>query len=151
MKPLIIVLSILLSAQRYQPVIQDDVSRDPVIEEIQPAPAQIPLESVPAPLPPPSPKPAVFSQSLSEWLYRLRICESGGDYQTNTGNGYYGAYQFSAATWNHWNTGYSRADLAPPSVQDATIVKNTKASKGGLASQNPGCYQKGGLSQFPPE
>jgi len=29
----------------------------------------------------------------------LRNCEAGGNYQENTGNGYYGAYQFSAATW----------------------------------------------------
>jgi hypothetical protein len=26
-------------------------------------------------------------------------CESGGNPGTNTGNGYYGAYQFSLATW----------------------------------------------------
>ena len=37
--------------------------------------------------------------SLSGWLLTLRLCESGGNYQTNTGNGYYGAYQFSIATW----------------------------------------------------
>lgn len=90
------------------------------------------------------------SGSLGQWLYTLRMCESGGNYKINTGNGYYGAYQFSAATWNHWKTGYARADLAPPSVQDATIIKNTKASSGGLATQNPGCYKKHGLSQFPP-
>jgi hypothetical protein len=30
---------------------------------------------------------------------RLRNCESGGNYATNTGNGYYGAYQFNAGTW----------------------------------------------------
>lgn len=91
-----------------------------------------------------------YSSSLNEWLRALRMCESGGNYQINTGNGYYGAYQFSLSTWNHWKTGYARADLAPPEVQDATIVKNTIASKGGLASQNPGCYKKLGLSQFPP-
>jgi hypothetical protein len=31
---------------------------------------------------------------------RLRACESGGDYSRNSGNGYYGAYQFSASTWH---------------------------------------------------
>ena len=31
--------------------------------------------------------------------YRLRMCESGGNYSTNTGNGYYGAYQFDLRTW----------------------------------------------------
>jgi hypothetical protein len=29
----------------------------------------------------------------------LRSCESHGDYAENTGNGYYGAYQFSLASW----------------------------------------------------
>ena len=33
------------------------------------------------------------------YLYRLRMCESGGNYSTDTGNGYYGAYQFSLSTW----------------------------------------------------
>jgi hypothetical protein len=30
---------------------------------------------------------------------RLRICESGNNYSINTGNGYYGAYQFDLQTW----------------------------------------------------
>ena len=30
----------------------------------------------------------------------IAACESGGNYSTNTGNGYYGAYQFSQSTWN---------------------------------------------------
>lgn len=29
----------------------------------------------------------------------LRRCESGGNYQINTGNGYFGAYQFDLTTW----------------------------------------------------
>lgn len=91
-----------------------------------------------------------YSGSLGDWLRVLRTCESGGNYSINTGNGYYGAYQFSAPTWNSLNTGYARADLAPPDVQDAAIIANTNRSSGGLATQNPGCYQKHGLSQFPP-
>jgi hypothetical protein len=30
---------------------------------------------------------------------KLRNCEAGGNYTRNSGNGYYGAYQFSAGTW----------------------------------------------------
>jgi uncharacterized protein YabE (DUF348 family) len=82
-------------------------------------------------------------------LYKLRMCETGGRYDANTGNGYYGAYQFSAATWNRWNTGYARADLAPPAVQDEYVLKNAKASKGGFWSQHPGCSTKLGLPKFP--
>lgn len=93
--------------------------------------------------------------SLQTWLYKLRMCESGGNYQINTGNGYYGAYQFSQSTWDRvarqrLGIPYARADLAPPEVQDQAIIANTNLSKGGLATQNPGCYKKEGLSAFPP-
>lgn len=92
---------------------------------------------------------APVSGSLATWLYALRMCESHGNYQDNTGNGYYGAYQFSLSTWHR--IGYSGyPNEAPPSVQDEAIVKNTNLSKGGLASQNPGCYRKTGISAFPP-
>jgi uncharacterized protein YabE (DUF348 family) len=93
---------------------------------------------------------APVSGNLGSWLSKLRQCESGGNYQDNTGNGYYGAYQFSPGTWNTLNTGYARADLAPPSVQDAAIVRNTNRSGAGLAGQNPGCYRSTGISAFPP-
>lgn len=93
--------------------------------------------------------------SLQTWLYKLRMCESRGNYQTNTGNGYYGAYQFSQSTWNRiavqrMGVPYSRADLAPPEVQDQAIIVNTNLSSGGLATQNPGCYKSTGISAFPP-
>lgn len=93
--------------------------------------------------------------SLQTWLYKLRMCESGGNYQTNTGNGYYGAYQFSQSTWNRiarqrMGVTWERADLAPPEVQDQAIIVNTNLSSGGLASQNPGCFKKTGISAFPP-
>jgi uncharacterized protein YabE (DUF348 family) len=93
---------------------------------------------------------ASLGGALQEWLYELRMCESSGNYADDTGNGYYGAYQFSLGTWDKYNTGYSTANLAPPEVQDTTIIKNTEASSGGLATQNPGCYAKEGLSAFPP-
>jgi len=32
----------------------------------------------------------------------LRQCESGGDYGTDTGNGFYGGYQFTPGTWNEF-------------------------------------------------
>jgi hypothetical protein len=33
------------------------------------------------------------------WLARTRACESGGRYNTNTGNGFFGAYQFTVRSW----------------------------------------------------
>lgn len=92
---------------------------------------------------------APLNNSLAEWLYKLRTCESGGNYQDDTGNGYYGAYQFSLSSWER--LGYSGLPSnASPETQDTAIIQNTNASGGGLASQNPGCYYKEGLSAFPP-
>ena len=56
--------------------------------------------------------------SLASDFAALRSCESSGNYEDNTGNGYYGAYQFSLSTWD----GLGESGLpsqAPPDVQDA--------------------------------
>ena len=54
--------------------------------------------------------------TAADWL-ALRTCESSDNYQENTGNGYFGAYQFSQATWT--GLGYpGRPDQEPPSMQD---------------------------------
>ncbi len=52
---------------------------------------------------------------------RLRFCESGGDYTSNTGNGFYGAYQFLKSTWRSYApTPYNNMDPsdAPAEIQD---------------------------------
>jgi hypothetical protein len=71
----------------------------------------------------------------------LRLCEAGGDYTRNSGNGYYGAYQFSISTWGGYD-GYTRPDLAPPAVQDAA-AKATQAARGWYPW--PACARKLGL------
>lgn len=48
----------------------------------------------------------------------LRRCESGGNYATNTGNGYYGAYQFDLQTWQSVG-GTGLPSDAEPWEQDA--------------------------------
>ena len=65
-----------------------------------------------------------FSGSFSEALARLRSCE--GSYTSNTGNGYYGAYQFDKRTWGKYG-GYEVASEAPPSVQDEKAWETYKA------------------------
>jgi hypothetical protein len=59
-------------------------------------------------------------------LYRLRMCESGGNYRAVSASGAYrGAYQFSRGTWNSVARGflprYDGVDpaAAPPYIQDA--------------------------------
>ena len=52
----------------------------------------------------------------------LRKCESGGRYDLNTGNGYYGAYQFALGTWRKLGFQGVPSD-APASVQDEAARK----------------------------
>jgi hypothetical protein len=58
-----------------------------------------------------------FSGDFQAALAKLRGCEAGGRYDRNSGNGYYGAYQYDISTWGGY-MGYARADLAPGDVQD---------------------------------
>jgi hypothetical protein len=49
---------------------------------------------------------------------QLRTCESGNNYAENTGNGYFGAYQFSLSTWE--SLGLSGLpSQASPEAQDS--------------------------------
>lgn len=50
-------------------------------------------------------------------LERIRLRESGGNYATNTGNGYYGAYQFNLSTWRGVG-GSGLPSEASPAEQD---------------------------------
>ncbi len=75
------------------------------------------------------PTRAVNYASGSDGIFaRIRQRESGGNYATNTGNGYYGAYQYDLRTWSGY-AGYARPDLAPPAVQDAKAAE-TYAQRG---------------------
>jgi transglycosylase-like protein len=58
---------------------------------------------------------ATFNGSFAEALARLRSCE--GSYTSDTGNGYYGAYQFDKSTWGNFG-GYNNPAQAPADVQD---------------------------------
>lgn len=76
-----------------------------------------------------------------ENMLALRLCEAGNIYTRNSGNGYYGAYQFNVGTWGNWG-GYARPDLAPASVQDAKFLE-TYGRRGW--SPWPTCARKLGL------
>jgi hypothetical protein len=72
---------------------------------------------------------------------RLRACESGGNYATNTGNGFYGAYQFALGTWR--GLGYSGLPSEnPPQVQDEAAQRLQARSGWG---QWPACSRRLGL------
>jgi hypothetical protein len=56
------------------------------------------------------------------WLRSTRMCESGGRYSTNTGNGFYGAYQFTLGSWRAVG-GRRMPHLAEPAEQDYRAVR----------------------------
>jgi resuscitation-promoting factor RpfB len=107
----------------------------PVPVPVAPLPVTFPLSAGP-PIIPASTTPA----ASGVWA-RLRQCESGGNYATDTGNGYFGAYQFSEATWlGIGGTGYP--DDAPPAVQDQAAQRLQARSGWG---QWPACSRQLGL------
>ncbi|GAC1326024.1 MAG: hypothetical protein NVSMB13_10180 [Mycobacteriales bacterium] len=52
----------------------------------------------------------------------IRNCESGGNYAINTGNGFYGAYQFDLQTWRSVG-GTGLPSNASPATQDALAAR----------------------------
>ncbi|MHA3701413.1 transglycosylase family protein [Jatrophihabitans sp. YIM 134969] len=67
------------------------------------------------------PAAANADPSADSW-YRLRMCESSNNYRINTGNGYYGAYQFDLATWRSvGGSGYP--NQASAAEQDARALQ----------------------------
>ncbi len=81
--------------------------------------------------------PSVLSAAQIQFLGN---CESGMTANRNSGNGFYGAFQFTISTWNAMGTGYARADLAPLDVQIAAVQQ--LLSRSSIFSQFPGCARK---------
>ena len=69
-----------------------------------------------------APEPPPYVAAGGVWA-ALRNCESGGNYGAATGNGFYGAYQFTLSTWQSLGTGYPYPHIAPPAVQDAAAQR----------------------------
>jgi len=77
------------------------------------------------PEPEPTPEPT-YTETTTTYAPAASgtvACESGGDYSANTGNGYYGGYQFDSGTWDAYgDPSYAEASDAPPSAQDAAAA-----------------------------
>jgi hypothetical protein len=69
------------------------------------------------------------SVSAGPALRAIAQCESGGNYGTNTGNGFYGAYQFDLQTWQSVG-GTGLPSNASPAEQDkrAAILRSQRGS-----------------------
>lgn len=72
---------------------------------------------------------------------RLAQCESGGNAGTNTGNGYYGLYQFSAQTWHAMGGSGLPSDA---SAAEQTRIAQKLQSQSGWG-QWPACSASVGL------
>jgi len=77
---------------------------------------------------------------------RVAACESGGNWQINTGNGYYGGLQFSRATWIGYGGGkYASTANRATKAQQIAIARRT------LQGQGPGawpvCSRRAGLTR----
>lgn len=77
---------------------------------------------------------------------KVAACESTGDWNINTGNGYYGGLQFSQSTWEAYGgRAYAaRADLA---TKDQQIAVAEKVLKGQGPRAWPVCSQRAGLTR----
>jgi uncharacterized protein YabE (DUF348 family) len=111
-------------------VLRQKVLRAPVDEIIKIGTKQPPPPPAPAPEPAAAPA-ANFSSGSSVWD-AIAACESGGNWATNTGNGYYGGLQFSLATWQAYG-GTSRPDLTSREYQ-ISIAEKVAAAAGGYGA-----------------
>ena len=72
----------------------------------------------------------------------LARCEAGGNWATNTGNGYYGGLQFNLGTWAAYG-GTGRPDQQSREAQIA-VASRVRDDRGGYGSW-PACARKLGL------
>ena len=71
-------------------------------------------------------------------------CESGGNWNTNTGNGYYGGLQFSPRTWQSYGGG-AYADTADHATRSQQIAIAEKVLQAQGWNAWPTCSKKAGL------
>ncbi|WP_425832857.1 transglycosylase family protein [Streptomyces fractus] len=83
--------------------------------------------------------------TTSEWD-QVAQCESGGNWSTNTGNGFYGGLQFSSSTWSAYG-GSQYASTADQASKAQQIAVGEKV----LAAQGKGAWPNcgSGLSSAP--
>jgi Transglycosylase-like domain len=63
-------------------------------------------------------------------LAAIRSCESGGNYSTNTGNGFYGAYQFTQSTWEGVGGSGSPASASPAEQDRRAAILYSRSGAG---------------------
>jgi hypothetical protein len=87
---------------------------------VRPAPPLLAVQASPPSQPPAGTATASVRAPAGGALAAIRACETRGQpnpYTTNTGNGFYGAYQFNQQTWNSVG-GSGNPAAASPAEQD---------------------------------
>lgn len=85
--------------------------------------------------------PVASAETSSSVWARLAQCESGGNPSTNTGNGFYGMYQFDLQTWHSvGGTGYPHHASVAEQTKRAKILQSRRGW-----SPWPACSRKLGL------
>jgi uncharacterized protein YabE (DUF348 family) len=94
-----------------------------------------------APVAPPAPAAPSYSSGSTVWD-ALAGCESGGNWATNTGNGYYGGLQFNLGTWQAYGgTGLPSENSRETQIAIATKVRDASGGYGAW----PACAASLGL------
>jgi resuscitation-promoting factor RpfB len=80
---------------------------------------------------PVAPATPVYSSGGTVWD-AIAQCESGGNWATNTGNGYYGGLQFSLSTWQAYGgTGYPHQQSREAQI---AVAERVAAAEGGYGA-----------------
>jgi len=112
------------------------------VQAAAPAPNASPVSAAPAPTAPaaaeqtPTPtadataSPDAAAWAASPQAMAVKNCESTNNPTTNTGNGYYGAWQFDIPSWLAYGGGAyaERPDLAPAWAQDQVAFNYYQAA-----------------------
>lgn len=108
-------------------IVKQDVSKEPTAEVVRIGTQEVVT--------------ANYAGGSSVWD-RLAQCEAGGNWATNTGNGYYGGLQFNLGTWQaNGGTGYPHQASRETQIAIATKVRDASGGYGAW----PGCASKLGL------
>jgi resuscitation-promoting factor RpfB len=89
----------------------------------------------------PEPQPSVPTGTIWD---QLAECESGGDWSTDTGNGYYGGLQFSDSTWDAYG-GEQYAATADEATREEQIAIGRKVQAAQGWDAWPSCAAELGL------
>lgn len=77
---------------------------------------------------------------------RLARCEAGGNWHTNSGNGYYGGVQFDAQTWRAYGGGeYASLPHQASREEQIAVAQKVRDDRGGFGAW-PACSRKLGLA-----